>query len=102
LAKLVVSAVCTEEKPREKFLPTSISKKIPAVLLKGLKLCSSVPKPVLNKYGDLPTVLNGIFIIKPGLVYATRVAAKDISLKVITITNIKKKAFNLIDIFPLV
>jgi hypothetical protein len=99
LARLVVSAVCTEEKPTEKFFPTSISKKIPAVLLKGLRLWNSVPNPVLNKYGDLPTVLKGIFIITPGRVYATRVAAKTV-LNRLNRTVVDNNSALIIDIFP--
>ena len=41
--------------------------------LKGDKLWISAANPAVNKYGDWPSAVYGIFIIGPGLRYAMRV-----------------------------
>ena len=42
-------------------------------VLKGDKLWISAANPAVNKYGDWPSAVYGIFIIGPGLRYAMRV-----------------------------
>ena len=82
---LVVSPPVPVETPKVHPF-NSIVPYAPLAVLNGDKLWISVANPAVNKYGEGPRVVYGIFIIGPGRRYAIRVDPNINDKKTIIIT----------------
>ena len=65
-------------------------------ILNGDKLWISVANPAVNKYGDWPSAVYGIFIIGPGRRYAIRVDPNNKDNRIRRLTNGLIKRFIII------